>query len=334
MIEKQTVFILGAGASCPYGFPTAKGLRSKIVGEFVSAYEHLLHERQKLDVDGINEGYPSPAEAKHFVSSFDLSSTESVDLFLSWHPQFEKIGKIAISLLILNAEHTSQFRERVKKMDEDWYFLLFNRLTQELAGKDGYQGFGKNRVTFVTFNYDRSLEYFLFNSLLHAFEGADPLKVEEQILQVPIIHVYGQIAPVKLHDDNGHRLPKYGLKYGKDISHFSDVGFLDDVRYLYVVREKRANPELEKAREQIAKAERIFFLGFGYAKENLEALGLPAVLKTDQDIRGTAMGGTEREIQLIARYFKKALQGAGNPDARSNIDIRDCDCVRLLRDCL
>jgi len=335
MVEKRTVFILGAGASCPYGFPTAKGLRGKIVGEFVAAYEHLLNEREKLGVAGINDGYPSPAEAKCFVGCFDVSSTESIDLFLSRHPQFEKIGKIAIALTILNAEHSSQFRERAK-VNEDWYFHLFNRLTRELAGRDGYQGFGNSDVAFVTFNYDRSLEYFLFSSLLHAFEGADPLKIEEQILRVPIIHVYGRVAPVRLHDSGEQRLAEYGLKYGREIDRFSMVNFLNVIDYLYVVREERANPELEKARGQIAQAERLFFLGFGYARENLAALAIPGVLSPKQHIHGTAMGYVPAEIQKIENALGQAL-GAGKKDGSNliyQVHIRPCDCLGLLRESL
>jgi hypothetical protein len=335
MIEKRTVFILGAGASCPYGFPTAIGLRGRIIGGFVRAYEHLLNKRQKLGVDGVNEGYPSPAEAKRFVSCFDVSSTESIDLFLSRHPQFEKIGKIAIALTILDAEQSSQFRERARA-NEDWYFHLFNRLTRELAGRDGYQEFGNSSVAFVTFNYDRSLEYFLFNSLLHAFEGADPLKIEEQILRIPIIHVYGQIAPVKLYDDNGERLRAYGLEYGRDTGPFSAVNFLNVIDYLYVVREERANPELEKAHEQIAKAERLFFLGFGYARENLAALGIPGVLRSNQYIHGTAMGYIPAEVQRIENALGQAL-GASEKDRPNRIrqvHIRPCDCLGLLRESL
>lgn len=32
MIRRQTVFVLGAGASYPYGFPTGEGLVNEIIG--------------------------------------------------------------------------------------------------------------------------------------------------------------------------------------------------------------------------------------------------------------------------------------------------------------
>ena len=34
MIKEETVFILGAGASCPYGYPDGKELREQICSNF------------------------------------------------------------------------------------------------------------------------------------------------------------------------------------------------------------------------------------------------------------------------------------------------------------
>ena len=44
MITHPTVFILGAGASKPYGFPTGKELRVQIITEFVN--ENIFVEAQ------------------------------------------------------------------------------------------------------------------------------------------------------------------------------------------------------------------------------------------------------------------------------------------------
>jgi hypothetical protein len=333
MIEKRTVFILGAGASCPYGFPTARGLRSEIIWQFKDWYERLLTDRQKLGLDSINEEYPSLSEAVNLTKQFRESSTESIDLFLSRHPQFERIGKIAIALTILRAEGASKFREHAKT-GEDWYFYLFNRLTREFTGREGYQGLGSSNIAFITFNYDRSLEYFLFSSLLHAFEGADPPKIEEQILRVPIIHVYGQIAPLKFYDRSEQEFATHRLGYGKQSDSFSGVSFPTIINCLHVLREKRANPELARAQSEISKAERVFFLGFGYADENLDALGIPCGLRAEHSIYGTAMGWTSKEIHDIRSRFVAGLNRAGNTYGRDQVHIRDCDCVSLLREFL
>ena len=48
MIDKQTVFILGAGASAPYGYPTGKQLRQQII-------DNLDINRKKVDMVQFNE---------------------------------------------------------------------------------------------------------------------------------------------------------------------------------------------------------------------------------------------------------------------------------------
>jgi hypothetical protein len=44
MITRPTVFILGAGASLEYGFPTGRGLRDQIVRELRGAKGDLVRQ--------------------------------------------------------------------------------------------------------------------------------------------------------------------------------------------------------------------------------------------------------------------------------------------------
>jgi hypothetical protein len=325
MIEKRTVFVLGAGASCPYGFPTAGMLRSQILSHFQDQYlDFLCGAGEEIGATRTANGYPSLRDARHFLECFDLSSTKSIDLFLSRNPQFEKVGKMAICLSILHAEKDSSFREQVEKTEaeRDWYFYLYDRLTREATGKEDYCQFAENRVTFVTFNYDRSLEHFLFTSLLHSFGGIDEQKTKDELNKRPVIHVYGKPAPLPWGQDNGQKV----LPYARHIDNFASIDLLGIIDNIYVVHGQRANPNLERARKKIREAEHVFFLGFGYAKENLEALGIPGALRTEHYIRGTAMGATRGELIDI----KSRLLGMGH----MRQEILDCDCLHLLRECL
>jgi len=332
MIEKRTVFILGAGASCPYGFPTARGLRTRIIEDFVGQYrQHAIESQPRLHDKRGNFAVSSAEEsATKFVSTFNLSSTESIDLFLSRQPQFREIGRTAICLSILRAEENSDFREQVDRREHDWYFCLYNMLTREAIGKEDYLQFARNPIAFVTFNYDRSLEYFLFDSLRHSFEGIDELKTKQQLDATPIIHVYGKPAPLPWETADGKATVEYGERIGKLA--LKDLRAIID--NLHVIHDERSNPELERARVQISDAERVFFLGFAYARENLEALGLPDALRPSQHIYGTAFERTKREIHDIERFFTLGLEHA---DARpsnkaSQVKIIDCDSVSLLRE--
>jgi hypothetical protein len=328
MIEKRTVFILGAGASCPYGFPTARGLREEILSSFEDRYSEFLDGFDDAIPRALHmDTYPDMLTVKSLLDRFRLSSTDSIDLFLSRNPQFARVGKIAVCLSILHAEKRSVFREKVEKREHDWYFRLFGNPTREATTKEEYHRFGDNHISFITFNYDRSLEQFLFEGLLNSFEGTDEHRARELLARIPVIHVYGRPAPLPW--ELGDK-PE-GLPYGD--SEFATFNLLDAVDNIHVVHEERENPELERARDEIAKAERIFFLGFGYAKENLDALGIPGVLKAHHQVYGTALDAVEKEIKDIEQIFLGGLTHAVNSNlfAYKQIHILNCDCAHLLR---
>jgi len=161
MIKTPTLFILGAGASKPYGYLTGAELRADIIKNYGNYYRKLKDDSQKELPDSL-ETY---REIRAFVQIFSNSSISSIDKFLSLNPNAALYGKIGITLSILNSEKESRFREGVNPQ-EDWYTYLFNRMTEELREPDDYKNFLKNNVAFITFNYDRSLEYILYESFL------------------------------------------------------------------------------------------------------------------------------------------------------------------------
>lgn len=320
MIEQPTVFVLGAGASCPYGFPTARQLRRDIVSDFVLQYEeHLGAVGPEYRLKRVAEGYPNSQQAGDFVERFRSSNTESVDLFLSRNPRFDMVGKTAICLSILQKEKSSRFAEELTDADRDWYFWLFNKLTADFSSKNDMARFNAHAMSFITFNYDRSLEYFLFDSLLHSFEGATSPDVASLLSQLKIVHVYGRTAPLEWQEKQGT------LEYGRTLENIGYVTLPPLTRNINVVYDERDNRALEEARNLIKEAHKIFFLGFGYSKENLEALGLPDVLKPAHRIWGTALGFTEKEVHRVRAGFQRKSQ---------HVVIRNCDCLALLREFL
>ena len=71
----------------------------------------------------------------------------------------------------------------------------------------------------------------------------------------------------------------------------------------------------------------VFVLGagascsYGYAKENLKLLKIPEILNTQQNIFGTALGTTQKEIGDIKKFLMYSTK------------ITDLDCLMLLRQC-
>lgn len=121
---------------------------------------------------------------------------------------------MAILLEIFKAEQRSVFREKIDldKRKSDWYFFLFNQLTDKLLNKSRYQ-ISENIVTFITLNYDRSLEHFLCESLINSFGEIPEKAIIEEVKKLKFIHVYGQI-------ENLERQNKHGAPYKVEEVHF------------------------------------------------------------------------------------------------------------------
>lgn len=318
MITENTVFIIGAGASVPYGYPTGKGLRKiicqkipDVIGDYyVDSYGHTtdsLKDRVKLG-------------AKELAAVFFKSSTPSIDLFLHRNHSFVDIGKMAISLAILLSEEKSVFREDIGNTSEDWYSYLFERISSELSEPDSYPRFAENQVSFITFNYDRSLEHFIYESFINSFcdqRLGDQMSLSaaryQEYIPFPFIHVYGLIDDAQWH--GGHY-------YGEEdaVKNFTKLS-----HNIKVIGEERPGEEIDLAKDLIGKAKKVFFLGFGFAEENVKVLDLPNTLHAKQNVYGTAVGMSVKERNRKL----KAL----NPNRRKVDNISEdfslCGTMRL-----
>lgn len=314
MITQQTLFILGAGASVPYGYKTGSELRKQIINEFPRILDKLLHDDSYIN---LTERRQLNKDAQKFVDVFEKSSIESIDKFLSTVPSFSYIGKIAIILCILQCEKTGNFREKIdeKYREQDWYTLLFSRMLDGLTEPNDYDKFRENKVSFITFNYDRSFEYFLYESLINSFWDTigkfEPLI--ESYIPFPVIHVYGEVDKISW---------KGGYKYKKNDFTFEEIEKLS--KNIRVIGERRNGLDAE-INKLIADHNKIMFLGFGYAQENLDALGLPKGILTDYKIYGTTMGMKQPAV----RWVKNFLTQNGGP---IKFILKDTDCYQLLDD--
>lgn len=338
MIDKKTVFILGAGASCPYGYPSGAHLRELIC---LSTDHSVLVQTVGEDIR---------PQVNRFKKTFESSSTKSIDLFMARNPELAPVGKYIIAFETFRAEQISQFREKANWAQEqrkhpqphlsldgylmrkafqgdDWYSYLFDRVTENLAAPITLPDFSDGKVAFITFNYDRSLEYFLYESLSNSFTKVPEAEVIKCLKKLKILHVYGQVAPLKWQDSNE------GVDYRLEISESLLRSASSNIRTIY---EEKENPELKEAQGLLAQAERIFFLGFGYAPENMEVLGLPGIIPPiNCEAYGTAFGLNDKEVERIRSRIIEGLKfdsmGFKN---RGGIVIKAMDCLELLRNYL
>jgi hypothetical protein len=137
-----------------------------------------------------------------------------------------------------------------------------------------------------------------------------------------ILHIYGQIVPLKWQD------PKYGVDYGLKISESLLQKSTANIKTIY---EQERSPELDEARKLLAQAEQIFFLGFGYAPENMEIIGLPGVIPPPCLVCGTAFNLIKEEVHRIFSTVNEGRQVRWNYKAVTKIESGDIDCLMLLR---
>ena len=97
MINKPTVFILGAGASEPYGFPVSRGLVEEAVGMLRQPEEPRL--RMLQDVCGC-----STEGMARFADSLEHAATPSIDAFLEGRKDYLELGRAVIAALLIPYE--------------------------------------------------------------------------------------------------------------------------------------------------------------------------------------------------------------------------------------
>ncbi len=280
MINQNTVFILGAGASKPYGYPTGIELRDVIIKN--------LDGMIQSGSGWINELGYSLSLVSEFNSKFNISRKFSIDSFLSHQKdEFVEIGKIAIVDAISQCESHIKL---IKPENDDWNAYLINNLYN-----CSFDEVHENNVSFITFNYDRSLETALFTSLLASYEDKDDYELcSSKLREIPIVHMYGRMD----------ELP-WETKDGRDYGESCDSHELKNVsEKINLIQEARSLGIPKEANELIEEASSVYFLGMDLRnRENLELFNKSSL--ENKKIFATTYGLKEAEIIQIKNYFKK-----------------------------
>ena len=294
---QRTVFLLGAGASQPYRFLTGRELRREVCSQLTSerAYAEVLRRYTKFkDPDIIA-----------FCNELLTSAQVSVDAFLEYRPEFMKIGKAAMSAILVSCEQAPNLW-----VDEEtnWMIYMFDRLNRP------FTELKRLPISFVTFNYDRSLEHFLYRTIQSRY-GKSEAECASVLDHIPIIHPHGRLGYLPWQEGKGKR--SYEPAIGSDIIETC----VENIKVVHEGIDTPRDKEFEQARDLLQKAESIYYLGFGYGSQNLERLKLRDIAPKRN--YGTGKGLTQHEINSIVREV-----GTGE---RVNPQI-DKDCIRILRE--
>src|SRR5688572_12345274 len=97
MIRDKTIFVLGAGASKPYGYFTGAELRSNICKRLASMNSDIYGLLRFAGGD--------PDLAEEFGKAFHFSKVESIDSFVAKNKKYERIAKAMIAYELLPHEN-------------------------------------------------------------------------------------------------------------------------------------------------------------------------------------------------------------------------------------
>lgn len=288
MIKHNTVFILGAGASIPYDFPSGYDLLNRICKALEQNNSVFFRLIQSCGFD------------QNLISEFrhELyhSMQKSVDAFLEKRTEFIDVGKAAIAATLIPFEQEQKlFRLQNKP---NWYEYLFNLLA------DKKEDFPENQVSIITYNYDRSFEHFMFTALKHSY-NLDSETAADMLNSMPIYHIHGKLGD----------LPHLGdevIPYNYVVENKLHPAHLKIcIRQIKIIHElEEDTTELIKTRKLLSESNRIFFLGFGYHILNIKRLMKDFKVNAFVTNRfmGTAFGVEQGERNAIHDYFKENYQ--------------------------
>jgi len=246
MITRQTTLVLGAGASKPYGFPLGSELRESIIaltrpGDEIAAMSGLAKDEL----------------LKPFVFAFNASRLYSIDAFLGIRTEFADIGKRAIAAVLLHAERRSGLGSM--QIKSDWYDYLWNKVTSGCS----WESLSFDKLSIVTFNYDRSLEIFLIQAMMNTY-GVNEQDAITKLDSLRIEHVYGSLGALWMGTERTF-IP-FGQQWQSSIVEQAAKG-------LVVIPEARHDaPSFVAAKEVLSNASAIGILGFGFDEQNLMRL--------------------------------------------------------------
>lgn len=244
MIKVPTVLVLGAASSDHCGYPLGEPLTSKVV-----------------DLQRRVNGIPLPEHwhkenADRFVTRLSRAAHDSIDAFLETVPDETELGKYLIAYSLKQLEDVNRLFPPAKS---GWYRHLFKSLLGSTESP-----FADNALKIITYNYDRSLEAYLYNALIARFDMSSQDAVAE-LEKIPIIHVHGLLGA----------FPDTPYESTEDVNVIHAISA--SIIIIHEIRDRESefcSSEFEMANAAINAASKVVFLGFGFHQDNVRRLNV------------------------------------------------------------
>jgi len=246
-------------------------------------------------------------------AAFDLARTirtfPSIDEALHWwraRPEIVDLGKIAIAYYILDAERRSILARKngssTPSRAKTWLSLFISMALSALERDEAHKAF--EQVTIVNFNYDRTIEHYLYWALQElAAVPAD--KAADCVAGLEIIRPYGSIGKLEWQD-------QAGVPFGCDAQPQEVSAVVGNIRtFTEQIREANLLSSINTA---LNTAHLVIFLGFGFHQQNMELLASNIPNRTRPHVGlviATSKGIDEKNNPIIEERFHQLGLGGG-----------------------
>lgn len=215
-----------------------------------------------------------------FIKTIQHSGYTSVDWFLEDNPKYIRTGKAAVSACLIPFENPARLFPP-QATAEHWYELLVNIMASPI------EEFRNNELSVITFNYDRSLEFYFLKVLETRLNSLE--KAVELLSTFKIVHVHGSLGKLP-------EISRSGRPYDHIVSSESIEKSANEIIIVGEVADD--NESFEEARALLSTAKRIIFLGFGFHPESVRRLGIFDEPWDEEKRNNINVGGTSRNIPL------------------------------------
>ncbi|MEO6609229.1 MAG: hypothetical protein ABIN69_12255 [Aestuariivirga sp.] len=294
MIKRPTVIVVGAGASFSLEFPLGIGLVTSISQKLKFGRDwqgriegdQRLFQSMRLATESLGVSDDELFEQSIEISE-GLALAESIDNYVHTHQGnllVPIISKLAIGLFILDAEYKCDLRTghsfKSSKIPPQFWVSSFCRLhfTKSISGQLD-EIF--DNVAIVCFNYDRNIQRSIQIGLANYFRLSDS-DATNLTAKLRVFHPYGSLGEIL----TSNKLP-YGTAPTAESIFQSSKG----------IRTFTEGPMSAKFSTDVSGllewAQSIAFLGFGFGRLNMDALGNVPRTGNIKKVFGTALGMSE-----------------------------------------
>lgn len=272
MFRRETVFVVGAGASADFDLPVGAELSRRIAGlskididswgSPTSTLGSLVLDILRKKTDDVRQLSAWLAALNKISSGIHLK--RSIDSFIdqhSSHPEIGQMGKLMIALRIVEAEGRAESLQvnsrgrldlRNPILVDSWVDQFASMLFDGLKA-DAISELGKN-IVIICFNYDRCIEHYLAHALISTYSlGAS--EAFSLVEGLNIIHPYGTLGSLET-------VP-FGTR---------DADYWSISDNLKTFSESAGTDIDEKIRAAIIAAEQMVFLGFSFGQQNMDLM--------------------------------------------------------------